>query len=126
MTVKYTVVGRRNPGDPEEAKKYYPYLKSSGKVMLRQLTQRIAEISTVSSVDTVAVLEALLIVIPRELAAGNIVQLGDLGSFSLRVRSQGADTPEEVTASNITRTMTTFRPGKRFKDTLKSITFEKA
>lgn len=126
MTVKYTVVGRRNPGDPEEAKKYYPYLKSSGKVTLRQLTQRIAEISTVSSVDTVAVLEALLTVIPRELAAGNIVQLGDLGSFSLRVRSQGADTPEEVTASHITKTMTTFRPGKRFKDTLKSITFEKA
>jgi predicted histone-like DNA-binding protein len=125
MTVKYTVVARRKPGDPPEASKYYPYVKSSGKVTLRQLAQHIGEISTVSTVDTIAVLEALLAVIPRELANGNIVQLGDLGSFSLRVRSEGADTPEAVTAHHITKTLTTFRPGKLFKNTLDSITFEK-
>ena len=46
MTVKYNVVARRKPGDPVEASKYYPNVKSSGRVTLRQLAQRIAEIST--------------------------------------------------------------------------------
>jgi predicted histone-like DNA-binding protein len=106
MTVKYTVVARGNPGDPEAPKKYYPQVKSSGKVTLRQLAERIAEISTVSTVDTVAVLEALLTVIPQGLAEGRIVNLGDFRSFNLRIRGQGAGTPEEVTAHNITKTLT--------------------
>jgi predicted histone-like DNA-binding protein len=125
MTVKYTAVARRKPGDPPEASKYYPNVKSSGRVTLRQLAQSIADISTVSTVDTVAVLEALLKVIPRELANGNIVQLGDFGSFSLRVRGEGAATPEEVTARHITKILATFRPGKLFKATLDNIDFEK-
>ena len=54
MTVKYTTVARRKPGDPPEANKFYPVVKSSGKVTLRQQARQIAEISTVSTVDTVA------------------------------------------------------------------------
>jgi predicted histone-like DNA-binding protein len=100
-------------------------VKSSGKIALRQLAERIADISTVSTVDTVAVLEALLTVIPRELAEGRIVQLGDLGSFSLRIRGEGAETAEEVTARHITKTLTNFRPGKLFRDALDKISFEK-
>ncbi len=125
MTVKYTVVARGNPGDPEAPKKYYPILKSTGKVSLRQLARRISEISTVSSVDTVAVLEALLTVVPQELAEGRTVRLGDLGSFSLRSRGEGSETAEEVTAHNITKTLIGFRPGKRFKEVLANLSFEK-
>jgi predicted histone-like DNA-binding protein len=125
MTVKYTIVARGKPGDPEAPKKYYPMVKSTGKTTLRDLAERIAEISTVSSVDVVAVLEAFLTIVPRELADGNIVNLGDFGTFRLRVRSQGADAEEEVTARNITQTLTRFRPGKRFKETLDNVSFEK-
>jgi predicted histone-like DNA-binding protein len=125
MTVKYTVVARGKPGDPEAPKKYYPMVKSVGRVTLRQLAQRIADISTVSSVDTVAMLEALLTVIPRELAEGRTVQLGDLGTFGLRVRGEGAETAEAVTAHSITKTLIGFRPGKRFKEMLPGLSFEK-
>jgi predicted histone-like DNA-binding protein len=125
MTVKYTVVARGNPGDPQAPKKYYPSVKSSGKTTLRRLAERIAEISTVSSVDVVAVLEAFLSIVPKELAEGNIVQLGDFGSFSLRIRSEGVDSEEQVTAHNITKPLTSFRPGKRFKEILDSISYEK-
>jgi nucleoid DNA-binding protein len=64
--------------------------------------------------------------VPDELADGNIVSLGDFGSFRLRVRSEGAATTEEVTARNITKTLTSFRPGKRFKQVLDTIEYEKA
>lgn len=125
MTVKYTVVARGKPGDPESPKKYYPMVKSTGKTTLRDLAERVAEISTVSSVDVVAVLEAFLTIVPRELADGNIVNLGDFGTFRLRVRSEGADSAEEVTARNITQALTRFRPGKRFKEALDNVSFEK-
>jgi predicted histone-like DNA-binding protein len=125
MAVKYTVVARGKPGDPEAPKKYYPMVKSTGKTTLRDLAERVAEISTVSSVDVVAVLEAFLTIVPRELADGNIVNLGDFGTFRLRVRSEGADSEEEVTARNIIQAFARFRPGKRFKETLDNASFEK-
>lgn len=46
-----------------------------GRKTLRQMAERISQISTVSSADTMAALEALLTTIPQELAAGNIVEL---------------------------------------------------
>ena len=70
-------------------------------------------------------IEALLTMIPRELADGNIVHLGDFGSFHLRVKSEGADTSEGVNAKNVKNVLVTFTPGKEFKQVLNNITFEK-
>lgn len=64
-------------------------------------------------------------IILQELARGNIVDLGDFGSFSLRIRGEGADTAEEVSAHNITRTVAAFRPGKQFRQFLDDIEYEK-
>jgi predicted histone-like DNA-binding protein len=125
MTVKYNVVERGNPADASAPKKFYPSIVSSGRKTLRQLAGRISEISTVSSTDTMAVLEALLTVIPQELAAGNIVELGDFGSFWLKANSEGADTAESVRASQISTLLPRFNPGKEFKRVLASVEFSK-
>jgi len=126
MSVKFNVVQRGNPSDVEAPKKFYPSIASSGRKTLRQLSTRIAQISTVSSADTMAVLEGLLTVIPEELAAGNIVELGDFGNFWLKVSSTGAETAEEVRASQVTSTLARFNAGKEFKKVLNSVEFEKA
>jgi predicted histone-like DNA-binding protein len=125
MAVKYTVVARGNPQDAAAPKKYYPQIKSTGKLTIRDLASQAAEISTFSSVDMVAAIEAFLTIIPGALAAGNIVNLGDFGTFSLRIRSEGSDTEEAVTARKITKTLMSFRPGKRFKAILDAIVYEK-
>jgi nucleoid DNA-binding protein len=70
-------------------------------------------------------LEAILKIIPRELAEGNIVELGDFGSFWLRLETEGADTADGVTASNVSGAMARFTPGKLFKQTLDTIQFSK-
>jgi len=98
----------------------------SGRKTLRQMAERISQISTVSTADTMAVLEALLTTIPDELAAGNIVELGDFGNFWLRSDSEGADTAEAVRASQINSVLPRFNPGKEFKKVLDAIEFEKA
>jgi predicted histone-like DNA-binding protein len=126
MAVKFTTVARVNPQDPEGPKKYYPLVRSRGKVTVQQLAERAAEVSTLSPADLAAAIEVFLAIVPQELSDGNIVSLGDFGTFSLRVRSEGADTAEEVTSRNITHTLVTFRPGKRFKQALNAIDYEKA
>ncbi|MBN1313022.1 MAG: HU family DNA-binding protein [Anaerolineae bacterium] len=126
MTVKFNVVERGNPGDPTAPKKFYPSIVSSGRVTLRRLAKTIAQISTVSSTDTMAVLEALLTTIPEELVQGNIVELGDFGSFWLKSSSEGADIPEDVRAEQITTLLPRFNPGKEFKKVLGGISYEKA
>lgn len=125
MTVKFNVVERGNPANREAPKKFYPSVASSGRKTLRQIAGRISQISTVSSTDTLAVLEALLNVIPEELAAGNIVELGDFGNFWLKANSEGSDTAEAVRAGNITNLLPRFNPGKEFKKVLATVEFEK-
>ena len=68
----------------------------------------------------------LLSLIPGELTAGNIIELGDLGSFRLRIQSDGADTPEEVSADHIIKVLPRFCPGKEFKQVLANTEFRKA
>jgi len=126
MTVKFNVVERGNPSNPAAPKKFYPSIASSGRKTLRQMAGRISEISTVSSADTMAVLEALLTTIPDELAAGNIVELGDFGNFWLRGDSEGAATATDVRASSIKGVLPRFNAGKEFKKVLDVIEFEKA
>ena len=126
MSVKFNVVSRGNPANPAAPKKFYPSIESSGRKTVRQLAGRISELSTISSADTMAVIEALLMVIPQELAAGNIVELGDFGSFWLRTSADGADTAEAVRGSQIKNVLSRFSPGKEFKKALNAIEFHKA
>ncbi len=126
MTVKYNVVERGNPANREAPKKFYPSIASTGRKTLRQLAGRITEISTVSSTDTMAVIEAILNVIPQELAAGNIVELGDFGNFWLKSNAEGAETADKVRAAQITSLQPRFNAGKEFKNVLGTIDFEKA
>ncbi len=126
MAAKYNIIERGNPSNPEAPKKYYPSFTSSGKITIRKLAEQIASISTVSSIDTLAVLEAFLQVVPKELADGNILALGEFGSFRLKIKSEGSDTPEAVRAGNITNVLPQFTPGKAFKQVLAATEFEKA
>lgn len=125
MTVKYNVVGRGNPSNREAPKKYYPSIASSGRKTLRQMAARISEISTVSSADTMAVLEALLTTLPQELIAGNVVELGDFGNFWLKITSEGVDTADAVRATQINTLLPRFNAGKEFKKVLAAVEYEK-
>jgi len=126
MTIKFNIIERANPRDLEAPKKFYPSIQSSGRMSLRQLSQRISQMCTVSSPDTMAVLESLLTIIPQELADGNIVELGDFGNFWLRSSSAGAEEMDKVSASQVTSLMPRFNPGKEFKKALTTVDFVKS
>ena len=125
MAIKFKMMERANPRDPQAAKKHYTIAYSDGEVTLRQLAERIAEISTVNSIDTMAVLESLLTVIPNYLLDGKIVRLGDFGSFRLTISSDGADTAETFNKGMIKSANLNFRPGKQIRNDLKTADFQK-
>ena len=126
MSVKYNIVERGNPSDQTAPKKFYPSIVSSGRASLDLMTEQIANASTVSPADVSAVLISLLTLIPQELSRGNIVELGDFGSFWLRARSDGTETAEEVRSTQIHSLRSRFNPGKKFRNVLDIIEFEKA
>ncbi len=126
MTVKYNIVERANPTDREAPKKFYPSVVASGRVTMRELAEMAARESTLSTMDMMAAYESLLALIPMQLAKGNVVELGDFGSFWLRNTGDGSETAEEVNETKISKVQARFNPGLLFKDVLKILKFEKA
>ncbi len=63
--------------------------------------------------------------IPQELAEGRLVQLGEFGSFGLRLRSSGVETPAELSPRQVDKVLVRFHPGKPFRQALARIEFEK-
>lgn len=125
MTVKFNIVERANPADRTAPKKYYPSIQFTGRVSTRQVAEMAAQRSTLSTMDMMAAIESFLAIIPEQLVNGNIVELGDFGSFWLKTSSDGAVLPDEVSAGQITTILPRFRPGKKFKDILKTIHYVK-
>ena len=126
MSVKYIVVPHKVPSKPDEPVAYYPRLKSRGEINLREIAKDISHESTVSPSDTMAVIESLLQNIPRYLAEGYIVKLGELGSFSLSIQAEGSESPEKVNAAKIKRNKLHFRAGKIVRQMLKHLDYHKA
>jgi predicted histone-like DNA-binding protein len=126
MSLKYNLIQKGNPLQPEAPKKYYANPVRKDELTLRELCGEIAEISTVSPVDTMAVVESLLQVIPRHVANGDIIRLGDFGSFSVNIKCEGAESADSFTRSNLLGLKLIFRPGKQLKHALDNVTFEKA
>lgn len=125
MSVKFNIVERGRPGHSAAPKKYYPSIQSTGRVSMEELAERAKDMSTLSTADMVAAIEALLTLIPRELAHGNIVELGDFGNFWLRSSAEGIEDPAKVRGDQITTLIPRFNPGKRFKRVLRQVRFEK-
>jgi predicted histone-like DNA-binding protein len=125
MSIKFNIVERGRPGHSEAPKKYYPSIQSTGRVSMRDLAEHASDISTLSTPDMMAAIEAFLTIIPDELAQGNIVELGDFGNFWLRFSAEGAEEAKQVRGDQITTLIPRFIPGKQFKRVLNMVEFEK-
>ena len=125
MSIKFNVVERGNPARPESGTKFYPSIQSTGRVTLRELAEEVSEMSSLTTADMLAAIESLLLIIPRELVKGNIVELGDFGNFWLHSTSTGAEIADQVKSDQIKRLTPRFNAGKQFKHILQSAKFKK-
>jgi predicted histone-like DNA-binding protein len=126
MPIKFKTQSRKNPQDMTAPEKYYAAAVADGNVDLDRLAELISYQCTVTETDCYAVLLALEHNIIGELGQGRIVKLGRLGNFQVGISSKGSDTAEEVSATAITKSRILFRPGKKLRTMLNSVSFKKA
>ena len=124
-TVNYTVVPKINPRDKEAAPKFYAQAQARGDVNIREMATRIQGSCTVTKADVYAVLVALEDVIVEALQNGEIVRLGELGTFQVSLSGKGAVTSEDYDASLIKKARINFRPGLTLAGMLDSLSFSK-
>ena len=126
MAVKYVLTERANPLKKDQPKKWYAMAKSTGELTFRRLSKEIAESSTtVSDTDVLAVLNDLIKILCRHLSDGEIVRLGDFGSFQISIGSDGATEESKFNASMIKTKKVVFRPGIDLKEMMNNLKFEK-
>ena len=124
-TVTYSVVPRLNPRDKDASPKYYAQAQASGDVSIREMSERIQQSCTVHKADVHAVLVALEDTMIDALKGGEIVRLGDLGTFQIGVSGKGALTEEDYTPSLIQKARINFRPGIALSGILTTLNFSK-
>ena len=124
-TVTYSVVPRINPRDKDASPKFYACAQASGDINIREMSERIQQSCTVHKADVHAVLVALEDTMIDALKGGEIVRLGDLGTFQIGVSGKGALTEEDYTPSLIQKARINFRPGIALSGILTSLSFSK-
>ncbi len=123
--IKYSLKQKVNPRDLSQDRKFYPVKQSQDELTLRDFGKRISRESTVSMMDTMAVLEGLLQIIPDEIMNGKIIKLGDFGTFRTTLSATGVNTEEEFTISKIKGLNVRFRPAHEFTAQLAHVKYEK-
>ena len=123
--VTYSVVPRINPREKSDPPKYYAQAQASGDVNIREMSERIQLTCTVTKADVYAVLVAMEDVIIDALKSGEIVRLGDLGTFQIGVSGKGTLTEEEYDSSLIQKARINFRPGVALSGMLTTLSYAK-
>lgn len=125
-TVTYSVVGRVNPADRESGDvKYYAQSQARGEMGIREISERIHQMCTVTRADVMAVLTGLEEIVSEGLQGGEIVRLGELGSLQLSLSGQGAETEDTYSDSMIEKVRVLFRPGLMMQEAINNLAFEK-
>jgi len=126
MSVLFKSSAKVNPRDVSAPLKYYATAIRKDVTDIDKLCQLISANSTMSRSDVYGVVIELLDKINYELSEGRTVKLDKLGHFSLSLKSDGVEAPEEVSSRLIKGAKINFRPDKELRDMLTTLKYVKA
>ena len=121
----YSVVERKDPKTPELEGMYYAQAQARGEAGIRELSQRIQQMCTVTRADVLAVLTALEDVIADSLANGEIVRLGELCSLRVSLSGDGAASKDEYNTGLITKKRILFHSGETLANMLSTLKYQR-
>lgn len=123
MAVKYKLVQRKDmsKGAEPDAKRYYAQSYSSGMCTIKELCDTIADRSTATAGDVKLVIDGLVHVMAQRLAAGQTVQLAELGYFQAILGSKGVVDKKDFTSDMIKTRKIRFIPGVILSDVRKKL-----
>ena len=126
MAIKYKIVTRKNPQDFEAAPKYYAQVVTGAKKNLRDIAERIASHTTMSTPDVFGVLMALEEEVIVALKDGAHVELGNLCILYPTLQCNGADSLEAFNAAgNITAKKIGIRAKKALSNQMANVPLER-
>ena len=131
--ILFSKTTRKNLQDPTEPEKTYPTAQSRGRIDINALAKHMATHGSSFSRGTIkAVLEDATDHVTELICDGNIVDLGILGTFNVKLVSNGvaesvADPKTKIkpvfSAADIDAVELRFTPGKAFKEMLSECEF---
>jgi predicted histone-like DNA-binding protein len=92
----------------------------------KQLAKLLADETTLNPKEAEMAMYQLLKVVVNLLLEGHTVQLGELGSFRLTARSEGAETEAEVNANRIKSVQVHFTSSEALREQIKKAVFKDA
>lgn len=125
MAQKYVVVERKNPLKPQNPTKFYAMARSNRRVDTDEVIKRISERSSYSIGELKGCITEFLLEIKNQLELGNIVLMGDLGSFRVTIATGNAtDTAKEFKAATCIKiSRVRFSPGEMLRDMCKAMKY---
>ena len=115
--IDYSLFLMRNPLKPELPEKAYAKNQVSEIWTLEKFAKHIADHNGVYSRGTVkGVISDMCECLVEQLLNGVKIQMGELGTFSISISSEGADSIEKFTSKNIKAVNILFAPGVDFEN----------
>jgi predicted histone-like DNA-binding protein len=126
MALKYKIVQQAEPG-VKGGGEYRYYLRATGRqlISIDELAHKLARETALNEVSVKSVLWGLSSIIPDLLLNNYSVEIGDLGIFSVSLKSEPVATPEEATWRKIHDLKVNFRVGKKIQGQVKKARFER-
>lgn len=123
--INYSISLRANPNDKDAPKKAYANAQYSEIMTLDKFAEHISNHSSkYNRADIQAVLIQTVDCMREQLLAGQRIQMGDLGTFSVHVNSMGAESLETYNpAIHVENLDVRWKPGTRFLSLLDEATF---
>ena len=127
MALKYHLIVRKDlsKNAAADAKLYHGQVRSVRIIEFDHLCDLISDNSTASRGDVQVVIAGLTRVMQRTMGFGDVVRLGELGSFRMVAGSKGSITPEEFTTALFKKGRIVFTPGSVLKKMAQDVKFEK-
>ncbi len=119
MSILMNKMQRFDPTRKDEPMKWYGVQKRLTKMDENEVAELIADETTLNPAEALMAIRQLRKVVLRALLDGKSVQLGNWGSFNLRVGTSGVATREALTTAQVKSARIHFSPGRDMKEALK-------
>ena len=123
MSLYYHKVQRPNPLKPKEEKKWYIGVKSIGRMAEKQVAKEIAEETTLNPKEAEMAIYQFKKVLTKALLDGKTIQLGELGTFRITVKSKGVEKEAEVSPAWVKQVKLNFLPSPSLNKSLQEAKF---
>ena len=125
MSIHYVIKSKKNLMQPDAAPKFHPVSKSLKPISRDFLIKDMVKNTSLTYQEAATGIDYLFESIPKYLSLGFTVQIGKIGYFRIAFRTEGSETPEEVTADKIKRKRLIFVCGREIREMVNSFTVEK-